>query len=146
MQSANMLEKPVLHYHEISRFFYFQDGSYPPSYYYHYTRLTALFPGLPRWVSTRKENQSGLHWSKRQWVAVASAGPYARLHLAPNRQPCQHPVLYSVLYRLDALPATQPTASKHCPPSCIFELKIFNKYVLQRHILNHPAKFCRDQS
>ena len=59
MQSANMLEKPVLHYHEISRFFYFQDGSYPPSYYYHYTRLTALFPGLPRWVSTRKENQSG---------------------------------------------------------------------------------------
>ena len=26
-------------------------------------------------------NQSGLYWSKRQWVAVASAGPYASLHL-----------------------------------------------------------------
>jgi len=24
-------------------------------------------------------------------VAVASAGPYASLHLAPDRQPCQHP-------------------------------------------------------
>ena len=94
MQSANMLEKPVLHYHEISRFFYFQDGSYPPSYYYHYTRLTALFPGLPSWVSTRNENPSGLHWSKRQWVAVASAGPYASLHLAPDRQPRQHPITH----------------------------------------------------
>ena len=144
MQSANMLEKPVLHYHEISRFFYFQDGSYLPSYYYHYTRLTALFPGLPSWVSTRKENQSGLHWSKRHWVAVASAGPYASPPCSrQTTTPAPH---HSVLYRLDALPATQPTASKHCPPACIFDFKIFNKYVLQRHILNHPAKFCRDQS
>jgi len=40
-------------------------------------------------------------------VAVASAGPYANhFHLAP--------VLYhSVLYRPDALPAAQPTLSKH---------------------------------
>jgi len=30
------------------------------------------------------KNQSGFYWSKRQWVAVASAGPYARLHLAPG--------------------------------------------------------------
>jgi len=36
-------------------------------------------------------------------VAVAPAGPYAnRLHLAPDRQPCQH------LYRLDALHAAKP--------------------------------------
>ena len=26
-----------------------------------------------------------LYWSKRQWVAVASAGPYASLHLAADR-------------------------------------------------------------
>ena len=31
------------------------------------------------------KNQSGFYWSKRQWVAVASAGPYASLHLAPDR-------------------------------------------------------------
>ena len=33
----------------------------------------------------QKVNQSGFYWSKRQWVAVASAGPYASLHLAPDR-------------------------------------------------------------
>ena len=32
----------------------------------------------------RKVKQSGFYWSKRQWVAVASAGPYASLHLAPD--------------------------------------------------------------
>jgi len=29
------------------------------------------------------KNQSRFHWSKRQWVALA--GPYASLHLAPDR-------------------------------------------------------------
>ena len=33
----------------------------------------------------QKGNQSGFYWSKRQWVAVASAGTYASLHLAPDR-------------------------------------------------------------
>jgi len=47
--------------------------------------LTASFPGQPGWAGTRKVNQSGIYWSKRQWVAVASAGPYASLHLAPDR-------------------------------------------------------------
>ena len=32
-----------------------------------------------------RQTQSGFYWSKRQWVAVASAGPYASLHLAPDR-------------------------------------------------------------
>ena len=40
-----------------------------------HTRLMALFPGLPGWAGTRKVNQSGFYWSKRQWVAVASARP-----------------------------------------------------------------------
>ena len=48
------------------------------------THLTALCPGLHGWASTRKVNQSGFYWSKRQWVAVKSAGPYASLHLAPE--------------------------------------------------------------
>jgi len=37
------------------------------------------------------KNQSGFYWSKRQWVAVASAGPYASLHLALDRYPRQYP-------------------------------------------------------
>ena len=60
-----------------------------------HARLTALFPGLP----------------KRQWVAVASAGPYASLYLAPDTiTPVPH---RPVLYRPEALPAAQPTAPKH---------------------------------
>ena len=44
-------------------------------------------------------------------AALASAGPYASLHLAPDRtMPAPH---RSVFYRPDALPATQPTVSKH---------------------------------
>ena len=36
-------------------------------------------------VSRYQKGQSGFYWSKRQWVAVASARPYASLHLAPDR-------------------------------------------------------------
>ena len=62
------------------------------------------------WYQKGKTN-SGFYWSKRQWVAVASAVPYASLHLAQEiTMPAPH---YLVFYRLDALPAAQPTASKH---------------------------------
>jgi len=50
-----------------------------------HTRLTALCPGLPGWAGTRKVKPIWIYWSKKQWVAVASAGPYASLHLAPDR-------------------------------------------------------------
>jgi len=43
--------------------------------------LMALFLGLPGWASTRKVKPIWIYWSKRQWVAVVSAGPYANLHL-----------------------------------------------------------------
>ena len=33
----------------------------------------------------KRQNQSGFRWSKREWVAVASAETYASLHLAPDR-------------------------------------------------------------
>jgi len=67
----------------------------------------ALFPGLPRWAGTRRQNQSGFNWSKRQWVAVASAGPYASLHLAPDRQPCQHPTTQFFTGWMPFLPPNQ---------------------------------------
>jgi len=44
---------------------------------------------------TSKVKPIWIYWSKRQWAALAAAGPYANLHLAPDRQPCQHPVTYS---------------------------------------------------
>jgi len=53
--------------------------------------LMALCPGLPGWAGTRKVKPIWLYWSKIQWVAVASTGLYASLHLAPDRWPCHHP-------------------------------------------------------
>ena len=84
-----------------------------------HTRLTALFLGLPRWASSRKVKPM---WILLKQETVASAGPYASLHLAPDRQSHQHPTTL-VFYRPDTLPAAQPTASKQwrgiegtCPP------------------------------
>jgi len=54
---------------------------------------------------------SGFYWSKRQWVAVASAGPYASLHLAPDRQPCQHPT--TQFLQAGCPSCTKPTACDH---------------------------------
>jgi len=57
------------------------------------------------------QNQSGFYWSKRQWVAVASAGLSANLH---SPQIDNHASTLTLsFYRLDALSAAQPTASKH---------------------------------
>ena len=56
-----------------------------PGSLHSHTRLTALCPGLPGWAGTRKVKPIWFYRSKRQWVAVASAGPYASLHLAPDK-------------------------------------------------------------
>jgi len=76
------------------------------------TRLTALFPGLPRWAGTRKVkpilillkqetvSASGINW------AICKSAPHSR----QITMPAPH---HSVFYRPDALPATQPTASKY---------------------------------
>ena len=54
---------------------------------------------IPIWIFLKQET-------------VASAALYVSLHLAPGRQPHQHPTT-QFFYRPDALPAAQPTASKH---------------------------------
>jgi len=66
------------------------------------------YPGEPvpeRW------NQSGFYWSKRQWVAEASAGLYASLHLAPDRQPRQHHTTLFFTGRTPFLPPNQQRQS-----------------------------------
>ena len=62
--------------------------------------------GLPGCASTRKVKPI---WSKRQWLAVASAGLYASLHLTSENHTSTPPLSFC---RPDACPATQPTASK----------------------------------
>ena len=83
-----------------------------------FTRLTALCPGLPRWAGTRKEKPiwilleqeivsgSGISW------AICKSAPHSRQITTPAPH-------HSVFYRPDALPAVQPTASKHWMQKCI---------------------------
>ena len=44
-------------------------------------------------------------------MAVASAGPYASLHLAPNIQPHQHPITLFFTGRINFLPPNQQRQS-----------------------------------
>ena len=73
-----------------------------------HTRLTALFPGLPRWASTRKVKpiwillkQETLSGSGISWAICTS------LHLAPDRQPHQHPTTLFFTGRMPFLPPNQ---------------------------------------
>ena len=77
-----------------------------------HTRLTALCPGLPRWASTRKVKpiwillkQETVNGSGISWAICKSAH-----RLRQITTPAPH---HSVFYRPDALPAAQPTVSKH---------------------------------
>jgi len=78
-----------------------------------HTRLTALLYGTTQLSQCQKGKTAlDLTEARDYGVAVASMGPLARLHLAPHEQPCQIPITLC-FYGADALPAAQPTASKH---------------------------------
>ena len=77
-----------------------------------HTRLTALFPGLPGRASTRKVKpiwillkQQTVSGSGISWTICKSASRSRQITM-----PVPH---HSVFYRPDALPAAQPTGSKH---------------------------------
>ena len=77
-----------------------------------HTSLTALCPGIPGWARTRKVKtiwillkQETMSGSGISWAICKSAPRSRQITMpAPHR---------SVFYRLDALPAAQPTVSKH---------------------------------
>ena len=77
-----------------------------------HTRLTALWPGLPRWAGTRKVKPI---WIFRKQETVSGSGiSWAICKSAlRSRQITTSAPHHSVFYRPDALPAAQPTASKH---------------------------------
>ena len=77
-----------------------------------HARLTALFPGLPRWAGTRKvktnldfteARDSDWQWHQLGNIKVCTL-------LQTDNHTSTPPLCF---YRPDALPATQPTASKH---------------------------------
>ena len=77
-------------------------------------RLPVMLTKLSTHTHTRTKTHARAHthtdwfyWSKRQWVAAASAGPVASLHLAPDRQPQQHPTTLFFTGRMPFLPPNQ---------------------------------------
>ena len=77
-----------------------------------HTHLTALFPGLPRWAGTRKVKPI---WISLEQETVSGSGiSWAICKPAPcSRQTTTPAPHHSAFYRPDALPAAQPTVSKH---------------------------------
>jgi len=54
-------------------------------YYYNHFTTPGLCPGLPMWAGTRKVKPIWIYWSKRWWLAVASAVPYADHHKSSQK-------------------------------------------------------------
>jgi len=73
-----------------------------------------LFPGLPRWAGTKKVKPIWI-LTKQETVSGSgiswAAGPYASLHLAPDRQPHQHPTSLFFTGRMPFLPPNQQRQS-----------------------------------
>jgi len=76
------------------------------------SRLTALCPGLPGWAGTRKEKPI---WILLKQETVSGSGiSWAICKFAHRSRQITTPAPHhSVFYRPDALPAAQPTVSKH---------------------------------
>ena len=85
---------------------------YLQHYYNYYNHLTALCPGLPGWAGTRKVKPI---WILLEQETVSGSGiSWAICKSAPRSRQITTPVPHHlVFYRPDALPAAQPTVSKH---------------------------------
>ena len=82
------------------------------NYIHKYTRVMALCLRLPRWACIRKVNTI---WILLKQETVSGSGiSWAICKSAPRSRQITMPAPHhSVFYRPDALPATQPTSSKH---------------------------------
>ena len=70
-------------------------------------------------------------------MALASAGPYASLHLAADRQPCQHPTTQFFYDRMPfLLPNQQRQSTEGIYCTC---LGIFSVLCVCRHFQSHPT-------
>jgi len=74
-------------------------------------------------------------------VAVASAGPYASLHLAPDRQPRQHPTTQFFTGRMPFLPPNQQRqstegTSTHTQTKAVFDMLNLNLGAKSQTILS----------
>ena len=90
---------------------------------YTHTRLMSLCPGLPRWAGTRKVKPI---WILLKQETVSGSGiSWAICKSAPRSRQITMPAPHhSGFYRPDALPAAQPTASRHWKQEGTIQYKI----------------------
>ena len=82
-----------------------------------HTHSTALCLRLPRWAGTRKVKPIWILWE--QETVSGSGISWTICKSVPGPRQITTPAPYhSVVYRPDALPAAQPTASKHWRRHC----------------------------
>ena len=105
----------------------------------HHTRLTALFPGLPEWASTRKVKPI---WILLKQETVSGSGiSWDICKSAPRSSKITTPVPHhSVFYRPDALPAAQPTALKQWRKKMLISLFIKSPLLKKRKPLTKHWK------
>jgi len=75
------------------------------------THLTALCLGLPGWAGTRKTNLDFTEARDSEWQWHQLGHMQVCTSLQTDNHSSTPP--HTVFYRPDALPAAQPTASKH---------------------------------
>ena len=86
------------------------------------TRMSRYQKGKPIWTLLKQEtvSSSGISW------AICKSAPHSRQIITPAPH-------HSVFYRPDALPATQPTASKHWRHKNNMDTAMKLQHTLQHH-------------
>jgi len=79
-------------------------------HHHHHYRFTALFPEPPGWACARRELLAFMVQGK---INRGSHTDHPTGHHSIWTNQCPPPSSPHIFYRLDALPTTQPTASKH---------------------------------
>jgi len=94
----------------------------------HHNRFTAFFPGPPRWASARRELLDFM--VQGEIYRGRHTDHLAGRHSIRTNQ-CPPPPSPHIFYGLDALPAAQPTVSKHWRDSLLHFVKIAG------HVIHH---------
>jgi len=107
---------------------------------YTHIHLTALFPSLPGWAGTRQVKpiwnllkQETVSGSGISW-AICKSAPRSGQIITPSPQ-------HSIFYRLYALPATQPTVSKHWRQLILYFILKITKNILMRQLTRKAMKY-----
>ena len=112
-----------------------------PHHNHHHNQFTAIFPGPPRWAGARRELldfkvQGEINRGRHK------DHPAGRHSIRTNQ--CPPPPSPHIFYGPDALPAAQPTVSKHLIPvplslTCLFMLLPHDHLLtLSTHHSHHP--------